>query len=123
MRLLITNLLIAALIVMPLRAWTSQLQCGCEPPRFDVQTGEVIDTCCPLSFDQGGNEPERKPLPCDEQNCPSECCDFSVASSFVLPGSSLLIPALDQIDLAQQVSESECSSPHLLGLKRPPKSA
>ncbi len=122
MRTLITSLLIAAMLVTPLRAWTSQMQCGCDVPSIKTSLDAESDACCPLTPQQVQDESDRKPPPCDDQECPSDCCDMTIGSAFVPPlMPEVVTSSFELLDHPAQ-PQTLCSSPHLMRLKRPPRS-
>lgn len=125
MRLFITNLLIATMLVMPMHAWASHMRCGCDDQRISQPEADAAECCCPPAADQGerSDEPEPRPMPCDQQDCPSGCCSMTLVSAFVIPmPTSLVTISVEQRTLSP-IEQTDCSSPHLLRLKRPPRSA
>lgn len=126
MRLYITILLIASLLVMPLHAWASHMQCACVE-QIASETGEdAASCCCPPASEQAretDEQPQPRPIPCDQQDCPSSCCSMTLVSAFVLPIGSSIVTIESEHRAQALIEQSPCASPHLLGLKRPPKSA
>lgn len=126
MRLFITNLLIAAMLVMPLHAWSYHMQCGCVD-RYAAEATDEADGCCNPSTsehrEQGDEQPEPRPMPCDQQDCPSSCCSVTLVSAFVIPMSTSVVTVSGAHRTQIMIEQSACASPHLLRLKRPPKSA
>lgn len=126
MRLFITTLLIASLLVMPLHAWASHQQCACVE-QIASETGEAAASCCcPPASEQireTDDQPLPRPIPCDQQDCPSSCCSMTLVSAFMLPMGTSLITISSEHQAQAQIEQSPCASPNLLALKRPPKSA
>lgn len=130
MRAFITTLLIASLIAMPARSWVTQVRCGCDttqPVAAAFDSIDSTDTCCPPSTGQSAepaeNDPDRDPFPCDDQDCPSECCELGMGHAYVPPTMPRLVTPTFELRNAYPIVHAECTSPHLLALKRPPKSA
>jgi len=124
MRLFITNLLIAVLLVLPLQAWVSPMQCGCVDQCVDEPADDTVDCCNPYVSEQSENQSEEPiPAPCDPQDCPASCCSMTLASACVLPIGTELITISTEHQVQSLFEQSACMSPHLLRLKRPPRSA
>ena len=126
MRVFITTLLIASLLVMPLHAWASHMQCACVEQNASETAQDAAPCCCPPASEQiseNDEHPQPRPIPCDQQDCPSSCCSMTLVSAFVLPMGTSVVTIESEHRVQAQIEESPCASPHLLRLKRPPKSA
>ncbi len=126
MRLFITTLLIASLLVMPLHAWASHMQCACVEQIASETPSDSPSCCCPPAAEQlteTDEHPQPRPIPCDQQDCPSSCCNMTLVSAFVLPMGTSLVTIESEHRAQAPMEHSPCASPHLLRLKRPPKSA
>lgn len=121
MRVFTINLLIAAMLVMPLHIWAFQMQCDCDFTHQDASSKSATESCCPSPVGEG--DEQSKHQPCDDQNCPSDCCSLSIGSAYVLPFAPKLVTTLFELCSSPRIVHSECTSPHLRRLKRPPKSA
>ncbi len=119
----ITSLLIVAVFVMPMRSWVVQMQCGCDSLYLDAGPGTVTETCCPEPLEQDNDGSENQQGPCDDQNCPPDCCSMAIGSAFVVPSGSELVSTTIGHPGYHLSAQPVYGSPHLKSLKRPPKSA
>lgn len=127
MRLLLVNLLALTMLAMPMHAYAMPGWCGCVESEaqatLETQTAGVKaqKSCCCSSTTPIEDEPAPTPRPCDDGDCPASCCTGVVQGAFVLPAVPA-IPQLMPVHRAEIPREaSGCASPHLLRLKRPPR--
>lgn len=127
MRLIVTNLLALAILLMPLQGYRALLGCGCAVDgqskhcSTDTQSEPAESRCCEVpSADMGGEQPVT-PQPCDDEDCPSSCCTRSAAPAFVLPQYQALGGAYSVMKVATPRVGQDRAPPHLIQLKRPPR--
>lgn len=127
MRLIVTNLLALAILLMPLQGYLSLLGCGCavdgqsEHCSTDTQSEPAESLCCEASSaDMGGEQPV-PPQPCDDEDCPSSCCTRSAAPTFVLPQYQAVDGAYSVKNVVIPRVDHDRAPPHLIQLKRPPR--
>jgi hypothetical protein len=123
MRLFITNILIVAMLMVPFQSWTSHMQCGCDDQCAMETIGDELDSCCPISFELNSDQPEPPSTPSDHQSCPASCCSMTVVNAFVFPTNTTIVTISTEQLAARLTDQFARTQPHLLRLKRPPRSA
>jgi hypothetical protein len=128
MRLLIVNLLVFAMLAMPLHASVLRGPCAClddTPPT--VQSVSPIATgCCAPKAEQSSDEApaddkSRQVPSCPPGNCPASCCMSTIPPVFVPESALRWTIQHTLVRTAPTAMESDLTQPHLLRLKRPPR--
>lgn len=127
MRLFLVNLLAVTMLIMPMYAWVSLTGCDCVEDSHSGMiesstAGSAAQLCC-TPLPQAVESQSNQSLPCDSQDCPASCCTGTVVSAFDLPAIPKLIIQADSTRVTIPVDGFDRSSPHLLRLKRPPRTA
>lgn len=130
MRSLLVILVAWGVMLMPLQASAIRIGCDCTTQTTanesigDGLAGaeEHADACCSPVPQRPGQEPAPSPLPCDESECPSSCCTTVLQSSFVLPLAPGIHAPFKLVRVTHPSAVQIASQPHLLRLKRPPRS-
>ena len=123
MRILIVNLLAIAMLVMLLHGSFLVALCNCANIGDVVYTQpkSLTDSCCSQTSDESSDDSDQRPLPCDEDDCPAMCCTGTIQPVF----APLHLPKWPNVQPVIRVElprfESELPQPHLLRLKRPPR--
>ena len=115
--------MVIALGVMPLYANGLSNPCSCsvEGNQSDSLAEHLpSDSCCSMQSEQPENDDSRTP-PCEDQDCPSTCCAMSVYSAFVSPTIDGMVQSFSDNSVAWLYDEVDLLQPHLLRLKRPPR--
>lgn len=127
MRLIVTNLLALAMLLMPLQGYRSLLGCGCGGDSqlehcSTVAESEQSETrCCETPSTTMDGEQPATPQPCDDEDCPSSCCTRSAAPAFVLPQYQALDEGYIMMSVVTPRVDHDRAPPHLIQLKRPPR--
>jgi hypothetical protein len=125
MRLFVVILLVNALMAMPLIGFgLSERGCcrsGQDIYAIDVDVVQPIDKCCGVSGEQSEDNQPEAPAPCDDGECPMTCCATTASAAFVLPSSKRLTKSFRVTSVVLPSIEMNLGQPHLLRLKRPPR--
>jgi hypothetical protein len=114
-----------ALLLLPGPVMGGMAACCCDRPApVSEPVSVTTDRCCASQTACHENEGGDEPTPQDERHegcgCPLACC--SPAKTFATPTpATYLGPASAPVSPAAMVYVSAPSSPHLSGLKRPPR--
>ena len=127
MRLIVTNLLALAILLMPLQGYSALLGCGCAADgqidhcSADADADPTEPRCCETPSAEKGGEQPVPPQPCDDEDCPSSCCTRSAAPTFVLPQYQALDGFYSVMKVVSPRVGHDRAPPHLIQLKRPPR--
>ena len=123
MRLLIVTLLAISMLTMLLHSSFLVALCSCtNAGDLDyTQPNSLADSCCSQASDESADESDQHPLPCNEDDCPAMCCIGTIQPVFAPLHLSKWLNVQPVIRVELPRFESELHQPHLVRLKRPPR--
>lgn len=125
MRFAIVILLVNALVAMPLSGFglSDRGCCQTDENMYEVNADEnqQVESCCILLGEQPGDDQPQQPAPCEDGECPMTCCATTAPPAFVLPRVNGLTQTMLTASAMHPCVEIDLGHPHLLRLKRPPR--